>query len=251
METFNKTQTEYYWKISTLRFTFFPKDEFIFDENLWIKLVGAPAENISQQPKFKIMHFEGEYKTGNFVVDIDPLRVSFIYLPNKDSQKIISLGEYEESKLIFQSLIEKWFSISECPIVNRIGFGGIFLIPVTSKVEGYTTIGKFLPSLKIDAENSTDLLYQINRPRKSKVNDTLIINRLMKWSIFKLEASIDQPFFKSNSQKIVSKEISVRLEFDINTHVDYQGQFSPEKQKTIYYELIKLSDEISEHGDIQ
>jgi len=251
METFNKMQTECPWKISTLRFTFFPKENFLFDENLWIKLFNNPPENITQQPKFKIMHYEGKYDSGNFVIDIDPIRVSIIYISSKNSNQFISLGEFKESKLVFQSIIERWFSIKECPIVNRIGFGGIFLIPVLTKVEGYKTINKFLPSLKIDVENSTDLLYQINRPRRSTVNDNLIINRLMKWSVFNLEASIDQPFIKSQSQKIVSREIGVRLEFDINTHVDYQGQFSPEQQKVIFDELNNLGDEISEKGDIE
>jgi hypothetical protein len=54
----------------------------------------------------------------------------------------------------------------------RLGFAPTLLAPVRDRVEGYDLLSKLLPAVRIDAANSEDMFWQINRPRKSKVQPT-------------------------------------------------------------------------------
>ena len=125
MESIIGTQANNSWKINSLRYTIFPKPNFVFDENWWETLIGTPPDNMSSQLKNQIKHFEGSYNSGSFIIDVDPLRIHLIFTPAKNSQEPVtsmSLGSYDETLNVFRLLIEKWLSLENCPTVNRIAF---------------------------------------------------------------------------------------------------------------------------------
>jgi hypothetical protein len=100
----------------------------------------------------------------------------------------------------------------------------------------------------IDPIGSSDLFYQINRPRDSrgKIPD-LIINRLSKWSILALQiAAIDS----RGSMVKGNKRLSCRLELDISTSGEYCGTIDRKAIAPVFKELVELGKEISEKGDI-
>lgn len=255
MKSKNETQANNSWKINSLRYTLFPKPNFVFDENWWETLIGTPPDNVSSTLKNQIKHYEGSFNSGSFIIDVDPLRIHLIFTPAKNSQEVgtgINLGGYHETLNVFTPLIEKWLAQNNCPIVNRIAFGGLLLIPVSSKTEGYKCLQSYLNSVQIDTENSVDFLYQINRPRISQNSaNEILINRLSKWSVINFETTIQGISIKNISNRIISSEYGVSLEFDINTDANFQGEFSPAEQKRIFKELLQLSDEISLKGDIK
>ena len=62
----------------------------------------------------------------------------------------------------FQLLIAAW--LDHAPDLVRVALGGIMVMLVDSKEQGYEKIDRFLP-FPVDAEGMSDLLYRINRPR--------------------------------------------------------------------------------------
>src|SRR5437667_8331987 len=75
--------------------------------------------------------------------------------------------------------------------VRRLAVGEQMLLPVASPVKAYRALGKFLPSVKIDPEGSSDFFYRINRPRTVDLNGRpMIINRLSQWASLRLNLSI-------------------------------------------------------------
>jgi len=245
------------WKVNSFRFTFFPCSGFEFDENQWLELIGTPPENVSFKYKSQIRHFDGIYDSGNFVVDTDPSRVHFVFVPNKEAHEItdspLHLGDYEESASIFNTLLNKWFSLPGGPEVKRIAIGAQLFNPVSSRAQGYQKLQEYLQeSVKIDIENSFDFSYSINRPRKTEfINKELIINRLTKWSVTRVQMQLQNTGVKDPLSSVVSEEFVVSLELDINTYEEYRGNFSLEEQKLMSQQLFALGKEISEKGDIK
>jgi len=242
------------WKVNSLRFTVFPKENFSISDNWWESLTGSQPNNITNQPKFQLRHYEGTYESGTFIIETDPVRISLIYTQNVSSQQnfssFFSLSEYNEIINYFVPIIDKWFSLPDCPVAQRIAYGGILLAPVKNKLEGYQKLDSYLPALHIDTQNSADFLYQINRPRLSKVVPNLLLNRLSKWLLIRFQASVTQFFAKIPQVNHLNAEYAVNLEFDINTDGDNIGDFSPDKQKELFAELRELCEEIALNGDI-
>lgn len=252
----NVSDSKFPWKVNSFRFTFFPRPSYEADENLWQKLTGNAPENVSYKFKGQIKHFDGLYNSGSFIIDADPSRIHFIFAPNSTSQELgvgLNLGDYAETMDTFTSIVNKWFSIENCPVVNRLAVGGILFNPVNSKNEGYQQLQKYLKdSVIVDIENSFDFSYSINRPRKSSTfTKNVTINRLSRWSVQNFEMHLQDISVKDGTSNLVSQEFGVNLEFDINTHADFRGEFSLEDQKTIFPELLSHGQEIAEKGDIK
>ena len=255
MESITGTEANEIWKINSLRYTIFPKPNYIFDNDSWQKIVGTLPDNVSFQLKNQIKHFDGVYDSGKFIIDVDPSRIHLVFTPGNDLQEnnpgLINLGGYDETSKVFISLIDKWLSLDNCPTVNRMAVGGQLFIPVESKVEGYKNLCKFLHTVTIDPENSSEFLYQINRPRKSlNTEKELLINRLSKWQVLIFENAIQDASVKNTSQKIIASQYGMSLEFDMNTQGDFQGDLNPGDQKLYFKELLQLSNEISVKGDV-
>lgn len=255
MEARDKTALNDPWKINSLRYTIFPKPDYSFDEDLWQELVGTPPENISYKLNRQVKHYDGVYKSGRLAIDVDPSRIHLVFTPSNNPDEIspnsLILGPYDDSIIVFSQLVEDWLALPNCPTVNRVAFGGILIIPVESRIDGYKCLARYLHAVKIDPENSSDFLYQINLPRESNIfQNGLIINRLLKWSVMDFKTSIQEFGENSFSHRTISHEFGVRLEFDINTHVDNQLEFTSSDQREIFKELLHLGKEISENGDI-
>src|SRR5436190_1193852 len=68
--------------------------------------------------------------------------------------------------------------------ITRLAFGAVLAQPTEDRHSGYVQIAKYLPSIRLDVDGSSDFLFQINRPRPSRVGiENLLINRLARWSV--------------------------------------------------------------------
>jgi hypothetical protein len=122
---------------------------------------------------------------------------------------------------------------------------------VSSKEEGYSLLDKYLPSVVIDFENATDFLFQLNRPRfSSSIDHPILLNRLTKWAV----ATIHYKQFRGvdlNIDQIEEGEFyACQIELDLNTDREYEGSLDSGIQTVIFQELLNLSVEIVEFGDI-
>lgn len=245
------------WQAESLRVTAFPGPSAqVNDLNWWIEVIGEPPETRISKPRLGEYREEGYLEPGRLVLHLQPGRIDwhFIALQSEEQvgEKVEPLGPFQEILDVFLQPIARWFTLDTFIPVQRLAFGAVLLQPVKDKHAGYTKLSPYLPSVKIDSVNSSDFLYQINRRRNSRTTmPDLSINRLSKWSLRRFHSSFlkigpTQPgIIKTGSQSY-----DCRLELDINTNPDFEGEFDKQKVQEVFDELVALGIEIAREGDI-
>jgi hypothetical protein len=220
----------------------------------WETVVGEMPEKRNSQPKTGVFQDEGPYAGGYLILSIQPGRADWLFFPSFDNQIGMpifqELPPYQLNKDLFLQVMNRWFEI--CPPIRRVAFGLILNIPVPDRPTGYRELSKCLSKIQIDSDNSTDLLYQINRRRISKNIPDLSLNRLSKWAVAVIEsiripADGVSPVVAGFQQ---SPYYFVRLELDVNTAQEYNENIPNEKYMPLLSELLELAFEIAENGDI-
>lgn len=243
------------WNVDTIRLSVFIQDATVTqDEQIWENIVGESPEQIKKNPKQALISEMGKYESGVLLINIMPIKIDCIYTVDRDSipfnNKLPTIGNFEEVIEIYKKIIDKLIKIEilDKYDYNRIAFGSVLLQTVKNKDEGYKLLSDLLP-IEIDVENSSDLQYQINRPRKLKINgQEYEINRLSKWGVIELLGY--QLNTEGKSAILQSNNDAIRLELDINTSSKYNYSFNLNSFNTFYNHLINLGIEISENGDI-
>ncbi len=243
------------WLAENLRLTAFTKK--IKEPEKWWDLI------ISESPSQRITHpfhsENGSFKKGLVQLNIQAMqpelqKIDWLYIPEPDSKNLPNVGSLDEAINDFSTVMKKWLNIADIQI-NRLAFGAVLIHPVENIVDGYNYISKYLNDIKLDPINSADFLYQINRPRLSKIKGIgdIKINRISKWMVAVMQR-IEITF---NGQILstmpVEKEpqTACRLEIDINTGPEYKGELPNNKTKSLFDYLITLGLEIAEKGDVK
>jgi len=252
----NQIQSEK-WNTDLIRFTGFLSPEAqISDLNWWQILTNEQPEIKNFQPKKRFFQEKGPYKKGELLITVDPFRADIVYkvLDNIEEDSVKNIGDFEKTNNLFNDLINTWCSLDNFPSFQRIAFGTILTKPTADRKKGYVILSKYLSdTLKIDEENSSDFMYQINRARKVKTeyNKELIVNRLSKWSV--QQSKFLGFTLNEDQQKIYQGNLffSCRLELDINTVPGLNIRFSPGQSREIFQKLVELGKEISIKGDVK
>lgn len=244
-----------YWQAESFRLTVFlsPSAQAI-KPDWWKALTGEDPDRRTSEPKTGLQQEEGKFKDenieGKLVLTIQPTRVDWQLVPLLDvfDSGFPTIGSLEDSLDLFLTLMLRWIKIA--PPIQRLAFGVVLNKPVNSSKEGYKWISSYLP-FSLD-EDSSDFLYQINRPRKSAstgISD-LLINRLSKWSVSLLTSFAFDP---NKPEQYITKphQFFVRLELDINTAPDFSVEFTSEQLPQVFQELVELGKEIATKGDIK
>lgn len=239
------------WQVQVLRLTAFPVAELPIEENSWwIDLVKEPPETRTIRLRYASLREEGSYAGGKLSLKVDPQRVDWLLEPIEGTEEdpLPMIGVFPEVLSRFEDLAIRWLKSDSCLPIQRLAFGAVLLQPVKSREAGYRELSQYLP-FEVDAENSSDLLYQINRPRDSHVGiEELKINRISKWSVSAMQLLRFSPP-RVGAAKLGN--FACRLELDINTAAEFQGELSHKKLADIFRELVKLGEEIAAEGDIQ
>ncbi len=159
--------------------------------------------------------------------------------------------------LAFRALMDRWLR-QHCPPVNRIAFGAIFTHQVNSQRDAVLYLDGMLPTVSVQADNSRDFIYQINRRRVSQHIEGLEINRLAKWSIMediRMELVLDG---NRSSFRVADVMHSAQLELDVNTVPSSMplpitvpsNEISREALPDVFNELVEAAEEIAATGDV-
>jgi hypothetical protein len=244
------------WNVQKLRFTLFPHQTYEFDQEWWIKIFGTESESYKFDRRFNRHHYEGEFNDGIMNLDINPMRIDFNYISNKTNSITqmcdLNLGVIDDKFPIFISLIKNFLELNNCPNAQRIAFATTLFIPTESRITGYKLLSKYLSTVDIDPENSSDFIYQINRRRSSSVVEGLLVNRLTKWHVVQYQSAL-LPSSPGGQQvfSLTDNEYSVNVDMDINSQQDFKSVLDPNAQALLLDEFVNFSIEISEKGDIR
>lgn len=246
------------WKVESFRATAFIRPgETEPVQALWTALVGSSPERIDQRPKEGTTNVEGSFEGARLTLSSSPLRTDLIWTVEFDltapHTEFPSIGEFEKVHKTFLTLGDQWLSRNQS--LTRLAFGSILVLPVASKEEGYRRLGSFLPQLTIDPVGSSDFVYQINRPRTSKVIDGLNVNRLSRWSVAITQALSMQFSLSPGAAEAVGGPTgpsfsACRLQLDINSDPSQIEPLRSDMLVPLLNEFVELAREIATRGDI-
>lgn len=248
------------WQAESFRLTaFLSPSAQIVEQDWWNKLTGELPDRKTSEPKTGIQQEEGRFKNdkidGHLVLTVHSTRIDWQLVPILEvpDSGFPTIGVFTESVDLFLKLMLHW--LETAPSIQRLAFGAVLMQPGNSLKDSYYQLSSYLP-FNLD-EDSSDFLYQINRPRKlaSIEIPDFSINRLSKWSASKWSVSLFAGSASDPSQltQYVTKptQFAVRLELDINTTADFLGELSSEKLPYVFQELVKFGKEIASKGDVK
>jgi len=245
------------WQVEQLRFTSFnePESEFsLFD--WWENIVGeGPEAELNKPKEHQIVH-EGPYKGGKLVLtrSLNMIDLRFV-LPSDRVPEAVggvpTLGLFDDLLPDFLELCKKLLALEAFPSVTRMAFGSIIDVPVTDRREGYSGLTGFLPDVSIDVSNTRDFAYRINRRRDSGCDvKGLSINRLSKWAVSCFANHTIPLGTEAKAQQPPELHYAYKLDVDINTCQEFEGELPEDKHAVILDELVSMGQEIMEKGDI-
>jgi hypothetical protein len=240
------------WETESLRLTCFLASSAMPSEpTWWSDLTGNVPESRTSRPRSGELTESGPCEGKSLTMVIVPGRIDWhltTIQQGRPEAGLTAIGLYDDVMRDFVALMSRWLPMS--PDLQRLAVGTVLSRIVKDRTDGYQQLQPYLHAVKLDPE-STDFMYQINRPRRSSIDvPDLKINRLSKWSVMALASvalSIERDVFQ---QRVTPTTIACRLELDINTQPDFVGPLPKDKLDPIFHELTHLASEIANAGDI-
>jgi hypothetical protein len=246
------------WHVQTLRVTAFPSPSATISQpKWWSELLGTEPEVRNLRPARGELIEKGPFDKGTLTLQVFPLRIDWnltvIPEAHLDDPDMPHLGSLPETGEKFIKLMSDWLSNASAPRLQRLAFGAVLNQAVGSREEGYHLLAKYLPEIRLSPE-STDFLYQINRPGKSAVpsSEGRSINRLSKWSCVAMHRTIVQyfPDGTPSTSPVGVASYACNLELDISTPGDFKEDLPQQTLAQILQEQYNFGIDIALRGDI-
>lgn len=234
------------WAADSMRLTLFfptPRD---WKESLFETLVGQPAEmeQTSKRPGLpnKLESGRAGHFQVNAVAQANRLDVHISVGPTPEDAETV-VRDAEAFRDILSLLATNAGSYAP---ITRIGVGASLLRKCESKAHAYGQMHDRFPCLLIDAANSDDFMFQINRSTEDAQEGR--INNIERWSYGVFER-INIPIMSGPPEVTVgtSKIEGVKLDLDFNTAVDPVRTFDAETTKRVTGRLVESIYEKMEH----
>lgn len=241
------------WRVETIRASVFVENVEALHLPDWQAVVGAAPERIVNNPQANQVVESGLF-TGHLLTigtSQQMGRADFVWTSPQRAlltpmAQPPSIGDFTTSLFArFVELAKKWAS----PDINiqRLALACTLWEPAITVDDALSIILSKVPSFrKSDNERITDFLIQLNRPRQSKVNSEISINRLAQWSARIVEL-ISFPAKSPIPQPPTVHYPRAQLDLDINTSLP--GPILSRRVTDHLTELGELLIEIAEKGD--
>ncbi len=241
------------WQVETVRLTGLLPIEDTEAAKSWAEVVGEEPD-VTLTHKGIEQRAEGPFYDRKLALRVRPGRVDWVLTTADsgvpDEGGVGTAGKFAECLEIMDEVAGNWWGSEGCPSFQRLALGAVLLFPVADRELGYRVLSTYLPSVKLDAENSRDFSYQINKPRIFRALDIeVLINRLSKWSVAAFQVGA---FVVTGGREKMIKGPSMyacRLELDINTDAEFDGELDVLKMRLIFEQLASCAREISEGGE--
>jgi hypothetical protein len=233
------------WQVRSVRFTIFLQPTVQISSTVWQEITGHEPETSLAQKNLGIRQESGAFADGKLTVTIQPMRLDLQHEPADPAPSAV-LGTFPSALDALRALIGRWLESGGFPGAQRLALGVILRAPVPDVRTGYNELRSYLRAVP-EAEDATDFLYQVNRPRDSDAGVSgLRINRLSKWSV-----SGWQTVVVSSSGQLVGGplQFACNLELDINTAPEPATELTIQAVPRIVDDLIAGATEVVEGGE--
>lgn len=241
------------WSAENLRLSLFCDKPYKVTDADWTTITGQEeAETRQSVPARRTL--SGAFQNGQLTLVASGTRLDCILTPKPAEDFPDGIPTIAEWTMACQSFVEAtrpW--LRSIPVnVLRIAFGSVLLARCSDRREAYATLLNLLQSLHGDPSRMRDLIYRINWPVDSKVEQNVTLNRLTSWSVVQAllrHIQLDSSGAFSRVEDFPESYL-VRLEIDINTPAERLAFFDPDKLIPIYGELVALALENAQRGEL-
>ncbi len=171
-------------------------------------------------------------------------------LPSPSGESEVPVTEFglvEAALSTFNKVVRNWLGSTDITS-NRLAVGVGGVIPMPDRVTAYNALQEYLPSVKIDAEHSRDLMYQINRPKPSRsLGPEVELNRLTRWGALLTQF---RSFSATGSSPLLVSVQYVAVECDNSTPAERESPLDNSKFVDIYDELMEMALQNLERGEL-
>jgi hypothetical protein len=232
------------WEAQVLRVSIFLRSAFDASA-IWQDLVGQKPDVDDLRPREGRRIQNGNWKDAILEVQVIPARIDIVWTASPSAEGTISFGEFNSRATEFLGLILPWLNKAPIECV-RLAFGAVVVQHAKNREEAYEILGRFLPSVKVDAANLRELMYRINRP----VSSSLIeghINRLTTW------ASMAIRLMTASGAGVQFQNVEnhfARLECDVSSSELRSEPIPNEKLGAVLSKFVDLARENIEKGEL-
>jgi hypothetical protein len=131
----------------------------------------------------------------------------------------------------------------------RLAVGMQALLPSQGRDAAYGDLLRRLQLHRLDVVDAQEFTLQINRPRQSQVLNGLLVNRLSKWSVHRRILTAQA----GGTGRVIQAppNFGMHVETDVNTDGELEEPLPRERVTGLVDELIRLSLELIEQGEIR
>jgi len=244
------------WFVLHGRVTGFAMDELqgrLEEHVSWQELMGTEAEACVIKPREQLLEEAGPISRAGLeggarlILRKGRPRLDLLLqtTPTPQTSRLDNVGRLPEVEGILRDLGKKWFALPTAPKLKRLALALDVVHPEAGRDGGYHQLQDYLHNLRVDGE-SQDLLFQINRPRKSRFVEGLQMNRLCKWSVGMLAVfQVTGP-----GSRNVSRSYYTDLDLDMSTSADREEALPMEAVPNLLDECGILALEVAKEGDV-
>ena len=242
------------WQTENLRLSVFLTEPSYPEQlELWTQVVGAEPATVNTQGvgDQRVIVQEGPFLGARMRAEVRADRIDWLLVPSPPDGtpgNKPTAGPYNAIIPLFRERCLDWLDRASVT-VNRMAYGAQLSIEPADRTSTLATLAGLLPTVRVDAENTWDFDYSINRRQSSQSIENLMINRLSKWSLAREIVGQIKLSDTSGPQTITTKTLYFpQLVLDINTIPEHSG--SLDHLGSILEELVTLGTEIATKGDV-
>lgn len=242
------------WKCENIRLSLFSIGGIQLTSGDWTTLTGQAEAEQEQKGSgrhvFSSALMGGQLSLGVIGNRCDCILNAIANVELLSEDNIPSVGQWPTCFEEFQRATEAYLPKFGVPI-NRMAFGATLVLPHKTRLDAYVTLVEQIKSFKHPPDQIHDVLFRINWPQNSKVDNSLTLNRLTTWQVQQIQLQIVVADGNSPASFVNPISFITRLELDHNTDQGHVEPFDVGLLVPIYRELANLALQNAEQGEVQ
>ena len=241
------------WKVESLRLTVFHQESDP-PSGLWEQLMGSAPDSRDEKPKLGVSSEQGSSTGNSLILQMQRGRLDWLFMPmppppNIHANEVASLLSADDSIALLDKALLTTFSYTRNPI--RLALGVVLFEEGDDQKSCTRRISEHIPGIRDAIIDTTDLIFQVNRIRRSKRVPHVTINRICNWQVANVLGGniyitpTQAPRFQSSSPKSLAK-----VALDINTVADQATAISTDNFRKLLGEFVELAHKVAVEGDI-
>lgn len=233
------------WHALGLRVTFFTDPTAGLPEATWEEFTGRDREVRTEKATER--REEGPYHQSRLILIVQPTRIDWHYTAAATlSPQLDRVGEFRTEARRFLEDALRWASQARSAV--RLAYGARLAKEADDLRSANRALAPYLPNVRLD-DDAEDFLYHINRPRNSRTQPGIRINRLSKWGTLKWQLFLAGG---GGVQTATPRDrVASYLELDLSTNVERQELLPDGSSADLLTEMVELGEEIAARGDVR